>query len=80
MICRLLYVSVLLLWAWTNSSLASSVVHSKKLYSRHCAACHGVEGNGGVGVPLSLADLHAVVDDVYLRQTIRYGRPGRIMP
>ncbi|MGE5026856.1 MAG: c-type cytochrome, partial [Betaproteobacteria bacterium] len=25
-----------------------------KLYSRNCAACHGKNGGGGIGVPLSL--------------------------
>lgn len=50
------------------------------LYSRHCAACHGLDGSGGVGVPLALpAFLDSVTDD-YLRKTIRYGRPGRVMP
>ena len=50
------------------------------LYNRHCAACHGNNGMGGVGVPLALADFLAVADDHYLRTTIRRGRPGRVMP
>jgi len=50
------------------------------LFSRNCAACHGHDGSGGVGVPLSLPSfLHSVSDD-YLRKTIRLGRPGRVMP
>jgi cytochrome c oxidase cbb3-type subunit 3 len=51
-----------------------------RLYTQHCAACHGAEGTGGVGVPLSLPDFQATVDDDYLRRTIRFGRPGRVMP
>lgn len=51
-----------------------------RLYSRHCAACHGTDGHGGVGVPLALPDLLATVSDDYLRKTIRLGRPGRVMP
>lgn len=51
-----------------------------RLYTQHCAACHGAEGTGGVGVPLSLPDFLATVDDDYLRKTIRFGRPGRVMP
>jgi cytochrome c oxidase cbb3-type subunit 3 len=51
-----------------------------RLYARHCAACHGAEGSGGVGVPLSQPDLLATVDDQYLRLSIRHGRPGRVMP
>lgn len=50
------------------------------LYQRHCAVCHGVEGNGGVGVPLNLPDFLAVASDEYLRATLGEGRPGRVMP
>lgn len=50
------------------------------LYLRHCAACHGNNGLGSVGVPLALPDFLAVADDHYLRTTIRRGRPGRVMP
>ncbi|MCW8917295.1 MAG: c-type cytochrome [Gammaproteobacteria bacterium] len=51
-----------------------------RLYELNCSACHGINGSGGVGVPLALpAFLHAV-DDAFLSTTIREGRPGRIMP
>lgn len=50
------------------------------LYGRHCAACHGERGDGGIGIPISLPSFHQTVDDDYLRQTIRVGRPGRVMP
>lgn len=50
------------------------------LYSRHCAACHGIDGSGGVGVPLALPAFLNSVTDHYLRTTIRRGRPGRVMP
>lgn len=50
------------------------------LFRRHCAACHGITGNGGVGVPLTLPDFQAAIDDSYIRETIRHGRPGRVMP
>ncbi len=50
------------------------------LYARHCSACHGQDGGGGVGVPLSLPAFLSSVDDDYLRDTIRLGRPGRVMP
>lgn len=53
---------------------------SNELYTRHCAACHGTTGSGGIGPPLNLPDLHAAIDDDYLVKTIRYGRPGRVMP
>ena len=50
------------------------------LFAAHCAACHGDKGSGGVGVPLSLPSFLDSVDDPFLRQTIRHGRPGRVMP
>jgi cytochrome c oxidase cbb3-type subunit 3 len=50
------------------------------LYSHNCAACHGSNGNGGVGVPLALPSFIDSVPDDYLRKTIRHGRPGRVMP
>lgn len=50
-----------------------------KLYEKHCSACHGLNGSGGVGVPLSLPSFQVSVDDHFLFQTIRLGRPGRVM-
>ncbi len=64
--------------------LASASLHAKpngeQLYSTHCSACHGANGDGGVGVPLSLPDFQYGVTNDYLTKTIRLGRPGRIMP
>ncbi|MBI5462988.1 MAG: c-type cytochrome [Gammaproteobacteria bacterium] len=51
-----------------------------RLYAQHCAVCHGDSGTGGVGVPLALPGFQASVDDAYLHETIRRGRPGRVMP
>ncbi len=50
------------------------------LYHQYCAVCHGDDGKGGVGVPLSLSSFINSVSDEYLKTTIRLGRPGRIMP
>jgi len=55
-------------------------VDGARLYTHHCAACHGSEGKGGVGVPLALPDFLAQADDDYLHKTTRLGRPGRVMP
>lgn len=52
----------------------------KALYVANCAACHGVDGRGGVGVPLALPEFLDSVNDNYLFNTIRLGRPGRVMP
>ncbi|MCK4864666.1 MAG: c-type cytochrome [Gammaproteobacteria bacterium] len=54
--------------------------NGEQLYSTHCAACHGANGDGGVGVPLALPDFQYGVTNDYLTKTIRLGRPGRIMP
>lgn len=51
-----------------------------ELFRKHCAACHGSDGDGGVGIPLSLPSFIDHVDDDYLIKTIRLGRPGRVMP
>ena len=50
-----------------------------ELYVEHCAGCHQMEGQGGIGLPLLNAKL-ADVPDTYLQRTIRLGRPGRVMP
>ena len=54
--------------------------HGDKLYATHCSSCHGISGEGGVGVPLSLPSFLKSVSNSYLKKTIRSGRPGRIMP
>ena len=51
-----------------------------ELYSLHCAACHGENGFGGIGIPLALPDFLENATNNYLIQTIRIGRPGRVMP
>ncbi|MGE0079744.1 MAG: c-type cytochrome [Thiohalomonadaceae bacterium] len=65
------------LLAATGSVMAAD---GAKLYGRHCAACHGLHGEGGVGVPLALPDFLSTADDDFLRKTLRNGRPGRVMP
>ncbi len=62
------------------SPLAQAKPDGEHLYTTHCSACHGADGNGGVGVPLALPDFQYGVTNDYLRNTIRHGRPGRIMP
>jgi cytochrome c oxidase cbb3-type subunit 3 len=55
-------------------------VSRRKLYAMHCAVCHSDMGSGGVGIPLALPSFLGSVDDIFLRKTIRYDRPGRVMP
>ena len=58
----------------------NSAPDGEKLFARHCSSCHGADGKGGVGVPLALPSFLNSVSDAYLKKTMRYGRPGRIMP
>lgn len=62
------------------SPIAGAAPDGGALYHKHCAVCHGDDGRGGVGVPLSLSSFIDTVSDEYLKTTIRLGRPGRIMP
>lgn len=62
------------------SGVAVAAPDGQALFNKYCSACHGTEGKGGVGVPLSLPSFINSVSDEYLKRTIRVGRPGRIMP
>src|SRR5574340_928295 len=78
MLKRLLFAASLLAGLGTSSAMAAP--DGARLYGRNCAACHGENGNGGIGVPLALPSFQAGISDDYLRKTIRLGRPGRVMP
>ena len=69
---------ILLTLAWSLTAMAAP--DGAKLFARHCAVCHGENGTGGIGVPLSLPSFQATVSNDYLRKTIQLGRPGRVMP
>jgi cytochrome c oxidase cbb3-type subunit 3 len=62
------------------ASVVNGAPDGAALFDKHCAVCHGDDGKGGVGVPLSLTSFIDTVSDEYLKTTIRLGRPGRIMP
>jgi cytochrome c oxidase cbb3-type subunit III len=66
----------LIILSFANVVIANT---GKDLFLKHCSACHGFTGNGGVGVPLNLKSFINSVDDSYLKNTIIYGRPGRVM-
>lgn len=61
-------------------SLNSLAVDGERLYADNCAICHGSHGTGGVGIPLSLPEFIQQTPVEYLKRSIRFGRPGRIMP
>ena len=60
--------------------LANATPNGQQLFEKNCSACHGAKGQGGVGIPLSFPSFIDSVSDNYLRKSIRYGRPGRVMP
>ncbi|HSH28562.1 MAG TPA: cytochrome c, partial [Thiohalobacter sp.] len=66
--------------ALTLAGPGAAEPNGARLYAQMCAVCHGDAGDGGVGVPLRLPAFQAGVPDAYLEQTIRLGRPGRVMP
>jgi len=71
---------ILTLLLLLTASIVNAAPDGAALYRQHCSVCHGEDGKGGVGVPLSLSSFIDSVSDEYLRITIRVGRPGRIMP
>lgn len=75
---RLAALIALLNLAFIQAAIAKS--DGKSLYLRHCAVCHGNDGNGGVGLPLALPSFLKIVPASYLKKTIKLGRPGRVMP
>ena len=50
------------------------------LYRANCSTCHGVDGQGAIGVSLNSPTFLAVASDAYLRDTIVNGRPNTAMP
>lgn len=74
------FVIALIILALAGLSPAFAAPDGAKLYARHCAVCHGNKGAGGIGTPLALPSFQATIDNDYLRNTIRLGRPGRVMP
>lgn len=72
------FVVLLLSILLTHSAEAGS--SGKNLYLKHCAVCHGRDGNGGVGLPLALPSFLEIAPASYIKATIKLGRPGRVMP
>jgi len=74
------FIKSLLALALTGvAATALALPDGRALYQLHCSACHQFEGGGGIGLPLVKKKLDDVSDD-YLFKSIRYGRPGRVMP
>ncbi|HUR56190.1 MAG TPA: c-type cytochrome [Opitutaceae bacterium] len=64
--------------AVTEGSSAEEVARGRKLFTVHCARCHGMHGLGGTGP--SLAQLSPGTDTKRLIAVIESGIPGTAMP
>lgn len=56
------------------------ITNFDRLFSRHCAGCHGADGRLGPAPPLNDPIFLAIVPDDELRRTIAAGRRGTPMP
>ncbi|MHC5062920.1 MAG: c-type cytochrome, partial [Planctomycetota bacterium] len=71
------YEDVLALRAQANGD---SAVFGAGIYRARCAACHGDEGEGGIGSRLNSESFLSAIDDHFLYRSITEGRPGTAMP
>jgi putative heme-binding domain-containing protein len=54
--------------------------HGERLFASSCSRCHGLDGSGGTGPPLTRPTLRRAPDDVTLLGIIAGGVPGTAMP
>ena len=59
---------------------AEDLAQGRKLYQGRCAGCHGLEGDGGKGANLAVAQLPRATTDPALYRVTRYGLPETEMP
>ncbi len=60
--------------------LNQAVSAGKNIFASNCAACHGDEGQGGIGPALNSQPLLSTVGDDQLFSLVRTGIPGTAMP
>lgn len=53
--------------------------HGALVYSANCSACHGVQGGGGIGLPLNPSQFIQSQSNVSLLAFLQTGRPGTAM-
>jgi cytochrome c oxidase cbb3-type subunit III len=59
---------------------SDQVTDFSTLYGKHCAGCHGADGQFGPAPPLNDPLFLAIVPDPVLLQLVTEGRPGTPMP
>jgi cytochrome c oxidase cbb3-type subunit 3 len=55
-------------------------IDAESLFNSNCRVCHGDIGNGGLGLPIESNKLKLTNAESFLKNTIKHGRPGRVMP
>jgi cytochrome c oxidase cbb3-type subunit 3 len=63
-----------------DSGINDNYSKGAALFEENCAACHGEQGRGGLGLPLNLQSFLRIADTGYLLRSMQYGRPVRDMP
>ncbi len=75
---------VLLLVAQAQDPLAhvpaADIERGKRLYGMNCGGCHGMDGNGGSGPPLTRAKFKRAADNAALIELITSGIATAGMP
>jgi cytochrome c oxidase cbb3-type subunit 3/ubiquinol-cytochrome c reductase cytochrome c subunit len=60
--------------------LAGEINRGQGIYAEQCNKCHGARGVGGPNIHIGSPQLLADAGNGFLRQAIRGGRPGTLMP
>ena len=69
-------------WSLAHAASPGAAERGRALYARHCAVCHGPEGQGraqGNATSLNNPDFLAVASDAFLQTTIAQGRRDTAM-
>jgi cytochrome c oxidase cbb3-type subunit III len=84
---RVYFVTALLLFAVRLSAATAEpefspeeLTKGRKLFTVHCARCHGMQGLGGTGPSLTRATLTQAKDYNALMSILEFGIPGTAMP
>src|SRR5271165_3775499 len=73
----------LALFAWTAAAQEpppqTNPELGKKLFTAHCAPCHGIDATGGRGPNLAVPKLRRAANDQAIFDLVKNGIPGTIM-
>ena len=61
-------------------AVAGDIEVGKVVYAKHCATCHGANGEGGTGTALGNPAMLSLTTDKFLKFAIENGRDGTDMP